>query len=275
MNQLILPAPAKLNLFLHITGRREDGYHSLQTVFQLLDYCDEVTLTLRDDTLIQRVVGNENVPESDDLMIRAAHLLRDYVNIQAGVDIGIKKKIPMGGGLGGGSSNAATVLVGLNKLWNCGLDKNQLAELGLQLGADVPVFIHGQAAWAEGIGEQLTPIDLPENWYIVLAPQAHVSTHELFLEKELTRNMAAIKVATFLTGATQNVFENLVREKYPAVNQAFELLAEYANPKLTGSGACLFAELNSEKEATKIFEKISQKCSGFVARGVAISPLKI
>lgn len=273
MTSLTLPAPAKLNLFLHITGQREDGYHLLQTVFRFLDYSDEITLTLRDDNIIQRVAGNNNVPEAEDLMIRAAYSLREHVSGSGGVDIAITKRIPMGGGLGGGSSNAATVLYGLNQLWGCGLSSDELARLGLQLGADVPVFIHGKAAWAEGVGEQLTPIDLPNKWYVVVAPDVHISTKEIFSKKELTRNMPPIKVATFLTGTTQNVFESVVRKQYPEVEKVFSTLSEYSNPKLTGSGACVFAEFNSQKEANQVLEKISKKCSGFVAKGVAISPL--
>lgn len=273
MDSLVLPAPAKLNLFLHITGRRLDGYHLLQTVFQLLDYGDTIQLKRRTDGMIVRVAGNESVPPETDLMIRAARLLQQAYPTAYGVEMSIDKKLPMGGGLGGGSSNAATVLVGLNQLWQCGLNTQQLAELGLKLGADVPVFVEGHSAWAEGVGEVLSPIELPERWYLIIAPEAHVATREIFLNPDLTRNCEPIKMATFLNGVTQNVFEPIVRKQHSNINQVFVELSQYAKPRLTGSGACVFAEFNTRIAATQIQQKLPKSWNTFVARGVNQSPL--
>ncbi|MBK8453303.1 MAG: 4-(cytidine 5'-diphospho)-2-C-methyl-D-erythritol kinase [Thiofilum sp.] len=273
MTTLILPAPAKLNLFLHITGRRSDGYHLLQTIFQLLDYGDSIQLTLRHDGVVRRVAGNESVSEHTDLMVRAAQLLKPFTPASSGVEMAINKVLPMGGGLGGGSSNAATVLVGLNQLWQCGLSTKQLAELGLKLGADVPVFVEGHTAWAEGVGEVLSPIDLPERWYLVVAPEAQVATREIFLHPDLTRNCEPIKMATFLNGATQNVFESLVRKQHSNINQVFEVLNNCAKPRLTGSGACVFAEFDTKNAATQIQQKLPKSWKTFVAKGVNQSPL--
>lgn len=273
MQTLVLPAPAKLNLFLHITGRRADGYHLLQTLFIFLDYGDTIDLTLRTDGVIKRVVGNESVPEDTDLMVRAAQLLQSTTSSSFGVNIGIKKILPMGGGLGGGSSNAATVLVGLNRLWQCGLSIDHLAELGLKLGADVPVFVRGHAAWAEGVGEVLTPIEVPEKWYLVVVPDAHVNTREIFSNPHLTRNCEPIIMATFLTGATQNVFEPVVRDLHQNINQVFEILSQYVQPRLTGSGACVFAEFETQTKAMQIQQKLPSSWKTFVAQGKVISPL--
>lgn len=273
MTTLTLPAPAKLNLFLHITGRRSDGYHLLQTIFQLLEYGDSIQLTLRHDGVVRRVAGNESVPEHTDLMVRAAQLLKPFTPASFGVNMAINKVLPMGGGLGGGSSNAATVLVGLNQLWQCGLSTKQLAELGLKLGADVPVFVEGHTAWAEGVGEVLSPIDLPERWYLVVAPDAQVATREIFLHPDLTRNCEPIKMATFLNGATQNVFESLVRKQHSNINQVFEALNNCAKPRLTGSGACVFAEFDTKNAATQIQQKLPKSWKTFVAKGVNQSPL--
>ncbi|MFZ1386378.1 MAG: 4-(cytidine 5'-diphospho)-2-C-methyl-D-erythritol kinase [Thiolinea sp.] len=268
---LILPAPAKLNLFLHITGRRADGYHLLQTLFQFLDYSDEISLQLRTDGKITRSLGSPLVPENDDLVVKAARLLQHATDSKLGVDIKVYKKLPMGGGLGGGSSDAATVLLGLNKLWNCQLPLDSLAALGLRLGADVPVFIHGQAAWAEGVGEQLEPVTIPEKWYFVLHPNVHVSTAEVFSAQGLTRDCKPIRIAAFLAEQTTNVFEPIVRKNYPEVAKAFEWLGNKA--KLTGSGACLFAEFDDEKSAQIIAKNLPKPWSGFVAKGRCISPL--
>ncbi|TXH72110.1 MAG: 4-(cytidine 5'-diphospho)-2-C-methyl-D-erythritol kinase [Thiothrix sp.] len=268
---LVLPAPAKLNLFLHITGRRADGYHLLQTLFQFLDYGDEISLQLRTDGQITRSVGSPLVPENDDLVVKAAHLLQQTIACKLGVDIKVNKKLPMGGGLGGGSSDAATVLVGLNKLWGCPLSIDALAALGLGLGADVPVFVRGQAAWAEGIGEVLEPVTIPEKWYFVLHPNVHISTAEIFATDSLTRNCKPIRMAAFLAGQTTNVFEPLIRRNYPEVAKAFEWLGNKA--KLTGSGACLFAEFDDEKSAQTIAKNLPSQWSGFVAKGRCKSPL--
>lgn len=273
MSTLTLPAPAKLNLFLHITGRRADGYHLLQTLFIFLDYGDTIHLTLRHDGIIKRVAGNESVPELTDLMIRAAQLLQQHTGTTLGVDIAIEKVLPMGGGLGGGSSDAATVLRGLDKLWQCHLTLDELALLGLQLGADVPVFVRGQAAWAEGVGELLTPVSAPEKWYLVVVPDAHVNTREIFSNPLLTRNCEPITMATFLTGSTQNVFEPVVRKLHQNINQTFEVLNLYSKPRLTGSGACVFAEFDTQTQAIQIKQKLPSSWNTFVAQGKQKSPL--
>ncbi len=283
MNQLILPAPAKLNLFLHITGRREDGYHLLQTIFQLLDYSDEITLTRRDDGKIQRVKGLEHIPPESDLCIRAAQRLQAETKTPLGVDLSIQKILPIGGGIGGGSSDAATVLIGLNKLWNCGLDTQALAEIGLSLGADVPIFIYGFSAWAEGVGEQLTPIDLPEKWFFVLHPKVFVSTAEIFADQGLTRDCEPIKIARFLEGSgveenleqVSNVFEPVVRNKYQEIADALDWLSNFSPARLTGTGSCLFASFDSEKNAKQVLSQLPKyrQWQGFVAKGLNVSPL--
>ncbi len=272
---MILPAPAKLNLFLHITGRRADGYHLLQTLFVFLDYADEIQLTLRPDGLIRRTVGDPLIPENDDLVVKAARLLQVTTACTQGVDIAVHKKLPMGGGLGGGSSDAASVLVGLNRLWNCGLDPVALAALGLRLGADVPVFVHGHAAWAEGVGEILQPVDVPEKWYLVVHPNVHVSTAKIFLHEDLTRHCQPIRIATFLAGQTTNVFEPVVIKAYPEVAEAFHWLSGFAPARLTGSGACLFAAFDDECTAKQVLAVLPEQWSGFVAKSRCQSPLQL
>ncbi|MFN3786096.1 MAG: 4-(cytidine 5'-diphospho)-2-C-methyl-D-erythritol kinase [Thiothrix sp.] len=271
---LTLSAPAKLNLFLHITGRRADGYHLLQTLFVFLDFVDTITLQLREDGKITRPLGAANVPEDKDLTVRAAQLLQQVTGCKLGAEIHVTKRIPMGGGLGGGSSDAATVLQGLNRLWHCGLDDAQLAALGLRLGADVPVFVHGRAAWAEGIGEQLTPVALPPQWYVVIHPNVHVPTAELFVAPDLTRNCTPITLAAFQAGQGTNVFQPVVERRYPTVAQAVRWLSEYAPARLTGSGSCLFASVSDEPAGLAIIEKLPAAWFGFVAKGVSISPLR-
>jgi len=289
LSSLTLPAPAKLNLFLHITGRRDDGYHLLQTVFQLLDFGDEITLALRLDGKIKRIKGLESVPESSDLCVRAAVLLKQYMQDEykkevAGADISIKKVLPMGGGIGGGSSDAATVLHGLNKLWDCSLSTDELANLGLQLGADVPVFVRGFSAWAEGVGEQLTPVELEEKWFLVIHPGVSVSTAEIFLDQGLTRDCEPIKIARFLqeqdvensVKKTVNVFEAVVRKKYPEVKKALDWLSKFSPARLTGSGSCLFASFDSEADANvvlTVLNTLPKNWQGFVAKGVNKSTL--
>ena len=229
MNQITISAPAKLNLFLHITGQREDGYHLLQTVFQFLDYADTISLTLREDAHIVRVSDLAGVPAADDLVVKAAKLLQSHCGSQLGVDISVDKILPMGGGLGGGSSNAASVLVALNHLWNCGLNQQELMDLGVQLGADVPVFIFAQSAWAEGVGERLKPINLPEKWFLVLKPQINVSTAKVFANPQLQRDCSTITIRDFLQAQPQNignVCENPVSEMCPEVDAALKDLAE-------------------------------------------------
>lgn len=271
---LTLPAPAKLNLMLHITGRREDGYHNLQTVFQLLDRGDQLSFTARDDSRMTLTPAIEGVPFDDNLIIRAAKLLQKASGCHTGIDIHLDKKLPMGGGIGGGSSNAATTLVGLNHLWRCGLNIDELAELGRQLGADVPVFVRGHSAWAEGVGEHLQPLQLPESWFLVLTPDCHVSTAEIFCHKRLTRDTPIIKVAAFFEGDSQNDCQPLVRDLYPEVDFALTWLSQYGNSRMTGTGASVFAAFDSEASAQAVLEKIPNELSGFVAKGVNISPLQ-
>jgi len=267
------PAPAKLNLFLHITGRREDGYHELQTVFQFLDRCDELRFSPRPDTAIHRVTEVHGVTEDQDLVVRAARLLQTHSGVTHGVDIRLTKHLPMGGGLGGGSSDAATTLLVLNQLWQLDWPVSKLTDIALQLGADVPVFIHGTAAWAEGIGEQLTPLELIEPWYVVLVPEVHVSTAELFQDPQLTRHAPPLRIRDFLAGGGQNVFEPLVRHKYPAVDKALADLARYAPAHLTGTGACVFAAFEDKLAAQTALDNLTGRWQGFVARGCNHSPL--
>ena len=267
------PAPAKLNLFLHITGRREDGYHLLQTVFQFLDFSDELVFSTRNDDQIRRLTEVAGVPAEQDLVVRAASLLQQHAAIRQGVDIELNKRLPMGGGLGGGSSDAATTLVALNRIWGCGLGTEQLAELGLQLGADVPVFIRGQAAWAEGVGENLTPVELPEPWFVVLCPPVNVSTAKVFSDPQLIRDCPAITIRDFLSGAGTNVCEPLVRKGWPEVDAALRDLSRFAEARMTGTGACVFAAFEREEDARSAWQQLSGQWSGFVAKGKNISPL--
>lgn len=274
MQTLTLPAPAKLNLFLHITGRRADGYHLLQTLFVFLDFADVITLTLRADGKVCRPSGAADVPEDSDLTVRAARLLQQATGCRWGADIHVQKQIPMGGGLGGGSSDAATVLQGLNRLWQCGLGDDRLAELGLRLGADVPVFVRGHAAWAEGVGEQLVPVAMPDTWYVVIHPGVHVPTAELFSAPDLTRDCPPITLAAFHDGAGSNVFQSVVEKRYPDVSEALRWLSEYSAARLTGSGSCIFAAVSSRSAGESILQGLPEKWFGFVARSVSISPLQ-
>lgn len=268
------PAPAKLNLFLHIVGRRADGYHLLQTAFQLLDCGDTVRLRLRADGEVRRLDPLPGVAAEADLAVRAAHLLRDAAGIGRGADIAIDKRIPMGGGLGGGSSDAATTLVALNALWGTGLGEDELAALGQRLGADVPVFVRGRSAWAEGIGERLTPLDLPQRWYVVVDPGVHVPTAALFAAPELTRAAPQLTIPRFLAGeATGNAFEPVARARFPAVARALDWLGGYGEARLSGSGGCVFAAVDARETALGIVENRPAGLRGFVARGVAASPL--
>lgn len=268
---LRLPAPAKLNLMLRIVGRRPDGYHLLQTVFQFIDRCDWIELRQRQDGNIGLSNPLPGVPEETDLTFRAAKLLRQAVgNDSLGVQITIEKNLPMGGGLGGGSSDAATTLLGLNALWGLGRSIGYLADLGLQLGADVPVFVRGYAAWGEGVGEQLTPLpDLPEPWYLVVIPPCHVATGAIFSSTELTRDNKRIKITDFVAGHQDNHCLPVVVKLYPEIGKAIEAIARFAeNPKLTGTGACVFGGFGSEIEAKNAAEKLSSDWSVFVAKGM-------
>lgn len=267
------PAPAKLNLFLHITGRRPDGYHLLQTVFQFLEFGDELEFEVREDGQILRSEGPEEVPSESDLSLRAARLLQEHSGTRLGVAIKLRKHLPLQAGLGGGSSDAATTLLALDRLWGTGLGRQRLTALGLELGADVPVFIGGEAAWAEGIGEVLTPMDLPEPWYVVIEPPCRVSTREIFQAPELTRNSAPITIAPLRSGETRNDFEPVVRSRYPEVSEALDWLGQHAPSRLTGSGACVFAAFAEETQARRVYAALPHGWRGFVARGRNRSPL--
>lgn len=268
------PAPAKLNLFLHITGRRADGYHLLQTVFQPLSVGDILAfLPLPQDEIRLETPLPGVAPESD-LVMRAARRLKADTGHRGGVAIRVDKRLPMGGGLGGGSSDAATTLVALNRLWGLDLDPDRLAGLGVELGADVPVFVRGRAAWAEGVGESLTPVDLPQPWFLVIDPGVSVSTAELFAAPELTRNCPPITIADFLSGRGVNVFEPLVRARYPEVDRAMTWLERRAgNARLTGTGACLFAVMQGLERAQALLAGLPAPWRGFAARGLNRSPL--
>ena len=272
-NRALWPAPAKLNLFLHVTGRRADGYHQLQTVFQFLDIADQIQLQVRPDGDIRRTRPLDNVAEKQDLSLRAARLLQTEAGVTQGVDIQIEKRLPMGGGLGGGSSDAATVLVALNHLWDIGFSEDRLARLGLQLGADVPVFVRGRAAWAEGIGDQLTPITPPEPWYLVLVPPVTVSTAEIFSAPELTRHTPPIRIPDFLAGAGGNDCEAVVRGRYPVVGQYLDWLGQFGRARLTGTGGCVFAAFPTHAAAQRAREQLPDGWRGFVAQGRNRSPL--
>jgi 4-diphosphocytidyl-2-C-methyl-D-erythritol kinase len=268
------PAPAKLNLFLNIVGRRADGYHLLQTVFQLLDWGDSIRIRPRSDDRIVRVGGLTDVPAEKDLAVRAAHLLREHAGSQRGADIEIRKHTPAGSGLGGGSSDAATTLVALNKVWDLNASQDDLANLGLKLGADVPLFVRGHSAFAEGIGEILTPIELPSRYYVIVDPGIHASTAELFQASELTRNSPATTIADFLDGAcTGNAFTPLVRARFPEVAAALEWLQPHGDARLTGSGGCVFVAVESADEADRITRACPPRFRAFRAMGVNRSPL--
>jgi len=273
---LCLPAPAKLNLFLHITGRRDDGYHLLQTVFQLLDYGDELRFDSSDDGHIH-VLGNlAGVAREDNLIYKAARLLQQQPAARGkGATITLDKRLPVGGGIGGGSSDAATTLLGLNRLWRLGLSIEQLAQLGLALGADVPVFVRGRSAWAEGVGEQLTAIELPEFWYLVIFPGCAVNTGQIFCHGELTRNDLAITIRAFLEAGGKNSCQPVVEKLYPEVAEARKWLENYAPAQMTGTGSCVFARFASETVARQALAKLPGKWEGFVARGSNTSPAHI
>lgn len=269
------PAPAKLNLFLQITGRRADGYHALQTVFRLLDWGDTVHLRVRADGVVARLGDSvPGVAEPDDLLVRAARLLQKRAKIAQGVDIRVEKRIPAGGGFGGGSSDAATALVALNALWGAGLDEDALAGLGLTLGADVPVFVRGRDAWAEGVGERLTPLSLPPAWYVLADPGVHVPTAALFQAPDLTRDAAPAKMADFVSGfLLGNAFEPVLLRREPAIQAAFQALAQIGTPRLTGSGSGCFVEFADRAAAVRALVALPDGMRAWVAGGVTRSPL--
>lgn len=274
------PSPAKLNLFLYITGRRADGYHLLQTLFQFLDYGDTLEIVTRPDRQLRLLTTFPGVPHDNNLIIRAARLLQYYCDrhdipsLPRGADIRVTKRLPMGGGLGGGSSNAATTLIALNHLWQCQLDDRQLAELGVTLGADVPVFIFGKAAFAEGIGEQLTAIEPPEKWYLVVHPGVNIATPDIFADPQLKRGTPRYPLTTLLSQPYSNDCEPVVRKRFREVEQLLSWLLEYAPSRLTGTGACVFAEFDTETAARQVLKSVPAGLSAFVAQGVNLSPLQ-
>lgn len=267
-------APAKLNLFLHVLGRREDGYHELQTLFQLLDFGDRMAFEVSNDGILSlhlsfSGLGATDTPLDNNLVTQAAELLRlEAGKPQLGASISLEKRLPSGAGLGGGSSNAATCLTVLNRLWGLNLSTDELCKIGVKLGADVPVFIRGKSAWAEGIGEQLKPVELGDSWYLVVSPKCSVSTAEIFCHEHLTRNSQAIKMADFLAGSARNDCESVTRKLHPEVDQAFEILGQFADFKMTGTGSSLFASFATEAAAKKVLNALPDNLPGFVAKGI-------
>ncbi len=280
------PAPAKLNLFLHVVGRRSDGYHLLQSLFRLVDRGDTLRFAPREDGRIHRASPLAGVPEESDLCVRAARLLQEVSGCEQGADITLEKRLPLGGGLGGGSSDAATVLLALNRLWGLRWRRERLQELGLRLGADVPFFIFGRSAFAEGVGEALLPVDLPPAWYLVIEPPVSVATTEIFAAPNLTRNTKPIKMADFSAGwgaswgaswgglFGQNSLEPVVCERYPEVARALAWLRQHAKARMTGSGACVFAPFAAEQDARAILARMPEDMNGWVARGLDEHPLR-
>lgn len=273
VGETLWPAPAKLNLFLHVTGRRPDGYHELQTLFQIVDLCDTIAIEVREDGRIERLGGPQDVPAEQDLTVRAAQALQAAAGTRLGASLRVIKRIPVGGGLGGGSTDAATALLALNHLWGCGRSADALAELGLPLGADVPVFVRGFSAWAEGVGERLEPVRLPERWYVIVRPGVSVSTREVFQSPELTRNSPIITIRAFFESGGRNDCEPVVRAQWPEVAEALDWLGQYAPARLTGTGSCIFAPVASPSEAERIAARVPDKWRSFVARGLNVSPL--
>lgn len=267
------PAPAKLNLFLHVVGRRDDGFHLLQTAFRLLDWGDRLDFHCRDDGEIHRINDVPGVPPEQDLVVRAARRLQAATACSLGADITLHKTLPMGGGVGGGSSDAATTLMALNRLWNTGQSRTALQELGLGLGADVPFFIYGRDAFAEGVGENFQPLDLPAATYVILSPEVGVPTAEIFSAKELTRNTAPIRIADFAASLTRNDLQAVACSRYPEVGKAIDWLAQYAPARMTGSGACVFAEVASEDEADEIVSLCPARWKAWKAKSLARHPL--
>ena len=274
---LKLLSPAKLNLFLHITGRRNDGYHQIQTFFQLLDLGDHMTFTENHTGLITLNSLNLDIPIKDNLIYRAALSLKAHCHSKNGADITINKQLPHGGGLGGGSSNAATTLLALNQLWNCNLSLTELAGLGLQIGADVPLFVYGSTAWAEGIGEKLQVIEYPEkslpNYYVVIKPNCSVSTEQIFSHQQLTRNTSPITIAAFFNEGGHNDCEAVVKQLYPEVEFSLNWLNAFASAQLTGTGACIYAAFLHEEDARNTLEQLPNDLIGYLARGIPTSPV--
>ena len=273
MEKLTLPAPAKLNLWLHITGRRADGYHELETVFQFLDHGDELSFSLREDGVIRLHSEIADVPHDSNLIVRAARKLQEQSGTALGADIWLHKVLPMGGGIGGGSSDAATTLLALAHLWQLDWSEDRLAALGLSLGADVPVFVRGHAAFAQGVGEQLTPVDPAEPWYVVLVPQVSVSTAEIFSHPELTRDSLPLKMRPVPEGNSRNDCQPVVEQRYPEVRNALISLGKFTEARMTGTGSCVFGAFPSKAEADRVLALLSETQTGFVAKGSNVSML--
>ena len=267
------PAPAKLNLFLHVLGRRPDGYHLLQTVFRLIDRCDWLRFTPREDGEIRLARAIPGIADDENLAVRAARLLQSEGGAHAGVDIEIEKNIPIGGGLGGGSSDCATTLAVLNRLWGLALPKDRLAALALTLGADVPFFLFGGNAFAEGVGERLAPLQLPQAWYLVLVPPVAVATHAIFAAPELTRNSKTIKISSFSAGFGRNDLESVVCSRHAEVAAHLEWLRQFGDARISGSGACVFVEFATEREARSVLSRMPAEMRGFAVRGLDRHPL--
>jgi 4-diphosphocytidyl-2-C-methyl-D-erythritol kinase len=267
------PAPGKLNLMLRVVGRRPDGYHLLQTVFRFIDFGDTLTFRVRPDGVVARVAGTEGVAEEADLAVRAARLLQRETDTPLGADITVEKRLPMGGGLGGGSSDAATTLLALNRLWDVGLDRRRLMALALQLGADVPVFIFGRSAFAEGIGERLTAIELPPAWYVVLVPPVSVPTAAVFAHPALKRDSKTVTIQSFSMACAGNDLQDVVCREHPEVARHLAWLGRRGAALMTGSGACVFAAFEGEAAARRVIGELPADMSGFVARGLDQHPL--
>lgn len=273
MKTTTLPAPGKLNLFLHITGQRDDGHHELQTIFQLLDYGDTVTFTTRKDDQICLDSKLPDVSTENNLVYRAAKLIQRQAKKRCGITITLTKRLPMGGGLGGGSSDAATTLHALNLLWDLNLPEEHLLNLGKQLGADVPVFVAGRSCWAEGIGEILTPLELPETWFLVVTPKVHVSTQEIFFDKQLPRDTPKQAISLNLLETGINDCQNVVIQRYPAVASALNWLNQYSTAQMTGTGASIFARFETKQTAKEALAKLPKTLKGFICKGINQSPL--
>ena len=272
-DETLWPAPAKLNLFLHVTGRRPDGYHELQTVFQLIDLCDTIGISVREDGRIERPDGPPGVDPEADLTVRAARALQQATGCRLGATLRVRKRIPMGGGLGGGSSDAASVLLGLNEVWGCGLQVDALARLGLPLGADVPVFVRGCSAWGQGVGEDLQPLELPDAWYVVIHPGVAVGTRDVFQSPELTRNSPVITMRAFFQSGGRNDCEPVVRARFPEVAEALDWLGRFAPARLTGTGSCIFAPCATAIDAERLAARVPDRWTSYVARGLNVSPV--
>ena len=267
------PAPAKLNLFLHVTGRRADGYHELQTLFQLIDLTDTISISVRADGEIDRALGPGNIEPEADLAVRAARALKSTAGAREGATIRVAKRIPQGAGLGGGSSDAATTLVALNELWGCRLPLGELSRIGLDLGADVPVFVQGSSAWAEGVGERLTPVTLPERWYVIVYPGVAISSREVFQSSELTRNSPLITIRAFFESGGRNDCEPVVSARWSEVHEALEWLARSGEAHLSGTGSCVFTACATASQAERLAARVPNRWESFVARGLNTSPL--